>query len=100
MTRLDWGGWSGRDIWDRSSWTFLECGSVVVTAVAAMREPGRATGWDWLILSALRAGGILTSVSHARMMKRTNGARSMASGASLVGVSVSPAVSTRGGLVG
>jgi len=73
---------------------------VVVTAVAAMGERGRATGWDWLIVSAPGAGGILTSVSRASMVKRTNGARGVGGGASLMGVSVSPAVSALGGLVG
>jgi len=70
---------------------------VVVTAVAAMGGRGRATGWDWLMVSAPGAGGILTSVSRASMMKGTNGARRVGGGASLMGVSVSPTVSTLGG---
>jgi len=83
-----------------SSRTFFECGSVVVTPVAAMGGPGRATEWDWLIVSAPGAGGILTSVSRASMMKRTEWARQVGGGGSLMGVSVSPAVLTLGGSVG
>ena len=97
------GGWrvgSGGDGWGRSSRTFPEGGSVVVTAVAALGGRGRAIGRDWVIVSAAGAGGILTSVSHASMMKRTNGARVVAGGASLMDVSVSPAVSRRGGSAG
>jgi len=96
-----WGwGWrvgSGGDRPGRLSRTLPECGSVVITAVAAMGGRGRATGRDWLIVSAPGAGGILTSVSRASMMKRTNGARGVGGGASLMGVSVSPTVSTLGG---
>jgi len=96
----DWGrGWrvgSGGDRRGRSSQTFPEGGSVVITTVAAMGGRGRATGWDWLIVSAPGTGGILASVSRASMMKRTNGARGVDGGASLMGVSVSPAVSTLG----
>jgi len=96
-----WGrGWragSGGDRQSRSSRTFPECGSVVITAVAAMGGRGQTTGWDWLIVPAPGAGGILTSVSRASMMKRTNGARGVGGGASLMGVSVSPAVLTLGG---
>jgi len=73
---------------------------VVVTAVAAMGGRGRTTGWDWLIVPAPGAGGILTSVSRASMMKRTDWARRVGGGASLMGVSVSPAVLTLGGSVG
>jgi len=94
------GGWragSGGDRWGRSSRTFPECGSVVITAVAAMGGRGRTTGWDWLIVPAPGAGGILTSVSRASMMKHTNGARGVGGRASLMGVSVSPAVLTLGG---
>jgi len=95
-----WGvGWrasSGGDRRGRSSRTFSECGSVVITAVAAMGGRGPATGWDWLIVSAPGAGGILTSVSRASMMKRTNGARGVGGWASLMGVSGSPTVSTLG----
>ena len=90
-------GRSGGDSRDRSSWTFFECGSGVVTAVTAMGGRVRATGWDWLVVSAPGAGGILTSVSRASMMKRTNGARRVCGGASLMGASVSPAVSAVGG---
>ena len=63
---------------------------------------GRVTNtrWDWLIVSALGTCGILTSVSRASMVKCTNGARGVGSGASLMGVSVSPAISALGGLVG
>ena len=100
LTWLDWGGRSGGASWARLSRTFLECGSVVVTAVAAIGGRGRATGRDWLIVSAPGAGGILTSVSRARMVKRTNGARRVGGGASRMSVSVSPTVSTLGGLVG
>jgi len=42
----------------------------------------------------------MTSVSHASIVKRTNGARQVASGASLMGVSRSPPVSTLGGPIG
>jgi len=94
------GGWrvgSGGDRWERSSRTFPERGSVVTTAVTAMGGRGRTTGWDWLIVPAPGAGGILASVSRASMMKRTNGARGVGGGASLMGVSVSPAVLTLGG---
>ena len=58
---------------------------------------GRTTGWDWLIVPAPGAGWILASVSSASMVKRTNGARGVGGGASLMGVSVSPAVLTLGG---
>jgi len=91
---------SGGDRRGRSSRTFSECGSVVVTAVAATGGRGRTTGRDWLIVSAPGAGGILTSVRRTRMVKRTNGARGVGGGASLMGVSVSPAVLTLGGLGG
>ena len=91
-----WRVGSGGDRRGRSSLTFPECGSVVITVVAAMGERGQATGWDWLIVSAPVAGGILTSVSRASMMKPTNGARGVGGGASLMGVSVSPTVSTLG----
>jgi len=53
---------------------------------------GGATGWDWLIVLASRAGGILTSVSRASMVNHTNRARRVGGGASLMGVSVSPTV--------
>jgi len=56
-----------------------------------------ATGRDWLVVSAPGAGGILRSVSRASMMKRTDGTRGVGCGASLMSVSVSPAVSTLGG---
>jgi len=96
-----WGrGWrvdSGGDTRGRLSRTFPESGSVVITTVAAMGGRGRATGRDWLIVSAPGAGGIVTSVSPTSMMKRTNGARAVGGGGSLMGVSVSPAVSTLGG---
>jgi len=67
---------------------------VVITAVAAMGGRGRTTGWDWLIIPAPGAGGILTSVSRASMVKRPNEARGVAGGASLMGVSVPLVVST------
>jgi len=96
-----WGGaWRVGSGWDRrgrSSRTFPECGSVVTTAVTAMGGRGRTTGWDWLIVPSPRACWILASVSRASMMKRTNGARGVGGGASLMGVSVSPAVLTLGG---
>jgi len=96
-----WGGFwrvgSGSDRRGRSSRTFSVRGSVVTTAVTAMRGRGRTTGWDWLIVPAPGAGWILPSVSRASMMKRTNGARGVCGGASLMGVSVSPAVLTLGG---
>jgi len=91
---------SGGARWVRSSWTFLERGSVVVTAVAAMGGRGRTTGWDWFIVPAPGAGGILTSVRRASKVKRTNGARRVGGGASLIGVSVSPTVLTLGGSAG
>jgi len=69
--------------WARSSQTFLECGSVVVTTVAAMGGRGWATRWDWFIVSAPGAGGTLTSVSRASMVKHANGARRVGGGASL-----------------
>jgi len=73
---------------------------ILVTAVAATGGRGRTTGRDWLIVPALGAGGILTSVRRTSMVKRTNGARGVGGGASLMGVSVSPAVLTLGGLGG
>jgi len=88
---------SGGDIRGRSSRTFPECGSVVVAAVAAMWGRGLTTGRDWPIVPAPGAGGILTSVSGTSMVKRTNGARGVGGGASLMGVSVSRAVLTLGG---
>jgi len=94
------GGWrvgSGGDRRGRSSQTLPECGSVVTTAVTAMGGRGRTTGQDWLIVPAPGAGWILASVSHASMMKRTNGERGVGGGASLMGVSVSRAVLTLGG---
>jgi len=97
------GGWrvrSGVDRWGRSSRTLPEGGSVVTTAVTAMGGRGRTTGWDWLIVPAPGAGWILASVSRASMMKRTNGARGVGGGASLMGVSVSPAILTLGRLGG
>jgi len=92
-----WGGRSGGDSRSRSSRTLFEGASVVITAVAAMGGRGRTTGWDWLIVPAAGAGWILTSVSRASMMKRTNGAGGVCGGASLMGVSVSPTVSTPSG---
>ena len=88
---------SGWDKRGRLSRTLPERGSVVTTAVAAMGGRGRTTGWDWLVVPAPGAGWILASVSRASMMKRTNGARGVGGGESLMGVSVSPAVSTLGG---
>jgi len=49
------------------------------------------------MVSAPGAGGILTSVSRASMMKRTKGTRGVGGGASLMSVSVSPVVSTLAG---
>jgi len=72
---------------------------VVITAVAAMGGRGRTTGWDWRIVPALGAGWILTFVSRASMVKRRNGTHRVGGGASLMGVSVSPTVSTLGGSV-
>jgi len=100
LTWWDYGGRSGGTNWVRSSWILLECGSVVITAVAAMGGRGRTTGWDWLIVPAPGAGGILISVRRASMVKRTNGTRRVGCGASLMGVSVSPTVSTLGGSIG
>jgi len=102
LTGWGWGwrvGFSG-DRRGRSSRTFPECGSVVTTAVTAMGGRGRTTGWDWLIVPAPGAGWILASVSSASMMKRTNGARGVGGGASLMGVSLSPGVLTLGGYGG
>ena len=65
-----------------------------------MGERGRTTGCDWLIVRAPGAGGILASVRRASMVKRTNGARQVGCGASLMGVSVSPTVLTLRGSVG
>jgi len=87
----------GRGQAGRSSRTFPECGSVVITAVAAMGGRGQTTEWDWLIVPAPGGGGIMTSVSRASRMKLTNGARGVGGGASLMGVSVSPTVLTLGG---
>jgi len=42
----------------------------------------------------------MTSVSHTSIVKRTNGARQVGSGASLMGVSRSPLVSTLAGSIG
>jgi len=99
-----WGGGrragSGGDRRRRSGRTFSECGSVVVTAVAATGGRGRTTGRDWLIVPAPGAGGILISVRRMSMVKRTNGARGVGGEASLMGVSVSPTVLTLGGLGG
>jgi len=61
LTSRDSGGRSAGASWARSSWTLLECGSVVVTAVAAMGGRGRTTGWDWLIVPAPGAGVIVTN---------------------------------------
>ena len=72
LTWLVRGGSSGGDSSERSCWTFFECGRVVVTAVAEMGGRARATECDWLIVSAPWAGGILTSVSRASLMKRTD----------------------------
>jgi len=58
---------------------------------------GQTTGWDWLIVPAPGAGWILASVSRASIVKRTNGPRGVGGRASLMGVSVSPAVLTLGG---
>jgi len=95
-----WGrGWrvgSGGDRRGRSSRTLPEGGSVVTTAVTAMGGRGRTTGRAWLIVPAPGAGWILAPVSRASMVKRTNGARGVGGGASLMGVSVSPAVLTLG----
>ena len=99
LTGRGW-GWrvgSGGARRGRSSRTFPECGSVVTTAVTAMGGRGWTTGWDWLIVPAPGAGWILASVSCASMMKRTNGARGVGGVASVMGVSVSPAVLTLGG---
>jgi len=73
---------------------------MVITVVAAMGGRGQTTGWDWVIVPAPGTGGILTSVGRASMVKRTNGARGMGGGALLMGVSVSPTVSTLGGSIG
>jgi len=70
---------------------------VVITAVAAMGERGRTRGWDRLIVPAPGACWILTSISHASMMQRTNRARSVGGGVSLSSVSGFPGVSTLGG---
>ena len=78
------------------SQTSLESGTVVVTRVGAMGGRGWATGWDWLNVSAIGAGGILTSVSRASMMKRADRACWVGGGASLMSVSVFPTVSTLG----
>jgi len=61
---------------------------------------GRATGWDWLIVSATGAGGILASVSRTSMVRRTNGASRVVGGASLMGVFVSPTVLALAGSIG
>jgi len=99
-----WGGGrragSGGDRQGRSSRTFSECGSVVVTAVAATGGRGRTTGRDWLIVPAPGARGILTSVRRTSMVKRTNGARGVGGGVSLMAVSVPPAVLPLRGLGG
>jgi len=100
LTRQDWGGRSGGASWVRSSRTFLGSGSVVVTAGAALGGRGRTTGWDWFIVHAPGTGGILTCVSRASMMKRTNGACRVVGGASVMGVSESPAVSALEGSIG
>jgi len=71
---------------------------MVITTVAAMGGHGRTTGWDWLIVPTPGAGWILTSVSHASMMKCRDGARRVGSGASLGSVFVPPAVLTLGGV--
>jgi len=97
LTHGCWCGRSGGDSRSWSSWTLFEDGSVVITAVSAMGGRGQPTRLDWLIVSAPGAGWILTSVSRPSMMKRTDGARRVGGGASLMGVSVSPAVSTLGG---
>jgi len=74
-----------------------QCG---VTAIAAMGGRGRATGHHWLTVATPGGGGILTPLSSASMVTRTNGARRVGGGASLMGMSVSPAVSTLGRLCG
>jgi len=74
LTLGPWGGRSEGDSWVRLSLTLFEGGSVVITAVATMGWRGRTTGWDWLIIPTPGADWILTSVSRASMMKRTNGA--------------------------
>jgi len=100
LTWWDCGGRSGGANWVRSSRTLLECGSVVICAVAAMGGQGRTTGWHWLVVSALGAPGILTSLRRASLVKGTNRAHRVGGGAMLLGMSVSPAVCTRGGSVG
>jgi len=85
---------SGGDNRLRSSRTFFEGGSVVITAVAAMGGRVRVTGRDWLIVPAPGAGWVLTSVCHASMVKQTNGAHRVGGRASLSSVSVSPVVCT------
>ena len=81
----------------RSSWTFFESGSVVITAVAAIRGLGWTRRYDSLIVLAPGAGRILTSGSRASTVKRTNGARRVSGGALQSRVSISTAVSTQGG---
>ena len=79
------------------------CLNVAVCSVQRLQQwggRGRTTGWDWLVVSAPGAGWIMTSVSHASIVKPTNGARQVGSGASLIGVSTSPPVSTLGGSIG
>ena len=90
------GGRPGGDSRLRLSQTVLECGRIVVTAFATMGGRGRTTELDWLIVATPGAGWILTSVSHASMVKPTDGARRVGIGASLSNVSISPSVSTLG----
>jgi len=80
---LNWWDCGGRSGGANGVWlsrTFFECGSVIITAVAAMGGRGQTTGWDWLIVPAPGAGGILPAMRRASMVKRTNRARQVGGG--------------------
>jgi len=73
---------------------------VVITAVAEMGGRGRTTGWDGLIVPALGAGWILTSVRRGSMVMPTYGARRVGGRAAQGGLCVSPTVLALGGTAG
>ena len=77
--------------------------NVAVWSLPQLQQRGGEVGQQdgtGLLFPLLGSGGILTSVRRTSMVKRTNGASGVGGGASLMGVSLSPAVLTLGGLGG